>query len=215
MLKTMAKLSLIAVCLQAPAALAEPVTFTVNDPQHRDVVTFTSLAPLELVQGNTARIFGTIKMDDSMDLSKGPVTGHLEVDLRTLDTGIGMRNDDMRKDFLETERYPTATFDLEAVKNPPILKPGVKQVLLATGTFSVHGVSQKRTIPIEVVYFPMSPDTARKIPNADLLSVNTEFPVTFHDHNIKRPEFLFQKLSDLVAVKLNCVGFCMVKKSPK
>jgi polyisoprenoid-binding protein YceI len=215
MLKTVTGLGLIALCLQAPAALADPVTFTVNDPQHRDVANFTSLAPLELVQGSTARIFGTISIDDSMDLSKGPVKGHLEVDLRTLETGIGMRDEDMRRDFLETERYPTATFDLESVKNPPVLMPGVKQVLMTVGTFSVHGVSQKRTIPIEVVYFPMSPETARKIPNANLLTINTEFPVTFHDHNIKRPEFLFQKLSDLVAIKLNCVAFSMVKKSPK
>jgi polyisoprenoid-binding protein YceI len=189
-------------------AIAKPITFKIGDDKKRDVVSFTSDAPIELIVGNTHDIDGTVTLDDSLDLNKKPLEATFNVNLASIDTGIPLRNEHMRDNFLQTKQFPKATFVLKSLQKPVVLKPGVKTRLIATGDFTLHGKTVKKVVPVDVTYFKKCAATEAKMPGCDLLQINAQFPVAFvKDHGVQRPEIVFQKLSDTVDVKIAATAY--------
>ena len=91
---------------------------------HDNLVRFISQAPIEDFDGVTDRIDGYVLLDGLRFESSagGPETEfYLEVELASLDTGIGLRNRHMRENYLEVEEYPYATFSCRYAGNP---RPG-------------------------------------------------------------------------------------------
>lgn len=186
-------------CLTAQSSIAAPVTFVVNDPDHRDSVSFTSDAPIELIVGRTNKVTGKIDLDDSLDLSKMPLNAQFEVDLTSIDTGIPLRNTHMRDNFLETGKYPKAIFKMTSIGTPVTLKDGQTAKLKTTGEFSLHGKTVKRDIPVDVTFRRTCKEQG-KFDNCDLIQIRSTFPIAFKDYAIQRPEIVFQKLADTVIV---------------
>ncbi len=185
-------------------AFAKEIKFDVNDPTGRDSVSFNSNAPIEVIVGHTNKITGTVSLDDSLDLSKQPISAQFDVDLASIDTGIALRNEHMRDNFLETKTFPKATFKLKSIASgATVLKDKQKVHLEANGDFTVHGKTVQKKVPIDVTYFKMCPATEGKFKNCDLIQINATFPVAFKDHDIKRPEVVFQKLADTVFVTVS------------
>jgi polyisoprenoid-binding protein YceI len=193
------------------AASAGPITFVVDDSKNssgsRDSVSFTSDAPIELIVGHTNKITGKINIDETLDLSKKPLEAQFAVDLASIDTGIELRNEHMRDNFLQTKQYPQATFKLKSLGKPVALKPGQKTRIDASGDFTIHGKTVTKNVPVFVTWFKKCQATEQKKPGCDLLQISAEFPVAFKDHGIPRPEIVFQKLSDTVIVKVGATGY--------
>src|SRR5689334_21386090 len=97
-------MSLSVVLVLAPlSAMAAEKTFVINDESHRDVVNFTSDAAVELIKGTTTNIDGTIRYDEGLKFDAAhPYKVNFTVDLPSIDTGIGLRNEHLRENFLET-----------------------------------------------------------------------------------------------------------------
>ncbi|MBN8659890.1 MAG: YceI family protein [Candidatus Obscuribacter phosphatis] len=191
----------------ANAAFAGTANFVVDDPKKRDTVSFTSDAPVELIVGNTNKITGSISMDDSLDFSKQPFSAVFDVDLASIDTGIALRNEHMRDNFLETKKFPKATFRVKSVSAATTqLKPGKKVTVQAVGDFTVHGKTVSKTVPVDVTYFEPCKQEGVKFPDCAMLQIRAELPVAFKDHDIKRPEIVFQKLADTVFVKISATA---------
>jgi hypothetical protein len=93
----------IALSLASTSVSAKQLNFVVDDEKKRDSISFTSDAPIELIVGKTSAVKGKISVDESMDLSK-PFTATFDVDLASIDTGIPLRNEHMRDNFLETKK---------------------------------------------------------------------------------------------------------------
>ncbi|HOX24384.1 MAG TPA: YceI family protein [Candidatus Krumholzibacteria bacterium] len=156
-------------------------------------VVFTSKAPMESFDGKTQQVRGHVTCDPASLV--GPVDLRIEVDLASLDTGIGMRNTHMRERHLQTDRYPLAVFTGEAVTaaSSPGLVLGQPVDVTVKGTFDLHGVAR----PLEVV-------VSTVLATDGVLTATTAFPVKLSDHAIDRPQFLVMKLADeqQVAVRL-------------
>lgn len=191
-------------------ASAKTVTFVVGDPDKRDSVSFNSDAPIEVIVGNTSSIKGQVVVDESLDLSKTPVSATFEVPLSTIDTGIDLRNQHMRDNFLETAKYPNATFKLTKIQ-PTVLKPNQKVTVKADGEFTLHGVTVKKTIPVEI-YYAKKCKEQQKMEGCDLLQIKAKFAVPLDDHKIKRPEAVFQKLASTVFVTIAATAFYKTTK---
>jgi polyisoprenoid-binding protein YceI len=180
-------------------------TFYVNDTKKRDVVTFTSQAPLETIIGKTADVTGfiTVNLDDI----KGSTKARIEVDLATLKTGIDMRDGHMRDNFLETAKFPKAVFELTKVDSISLNTIGdqkeVKAVL--AGNFTVHGVTKAITIPATITYYKESEQTAARAAG-DLLHVVVNFDILLGDYGIKRPQMLFMKLDETQKINIDFMG---------
>jgi len=188
-------------------ATAKPITFVVDDPKHRDLVSFNSDAPIEVIVGHTGNVKGKINLDDSLDLSKTPLSAEFDVDLASIDTGIPLRNEHMRDNFLETKKYPEAVFKVTSLTaTPVILQDGKPVKVQAAGQFSLHGKTLKRDIPVEVTFRKVC-QSQGKFEKCDLIQVKSKFPIPFKDYGIQRPEVVFQKLADTVFVTVSLTAF--------
>jgi polyisoprenoid-binding protein YceI len=116
---------------------------------------------------------------------------HIEVDLASLDTGIGKRNQTMRDDYLQTKQYPNAVFDGATVRagNGTPLTPDPPSKFEVVGNFTLHGVTRRLQAHVEMFQ-----------KDAHTIQFQAAFNVTLSDYNITRPKFLFLKLGEVQEV---------------
>ena len=136
--------------------------------------------------GSTNRVTGTITADPAAPATSSVA---LTVDLRALDTGVGLRNKEMRERYLETGKFPEATFKSVSVTGPAEVAPNAAADLKVTGDFTLHGVTKRMTIPVRVVMLPDGRVHATSlfnvkmdefgidVPKNILVTVNNEVPV--------------------------------------
>jgi polyisoprenoid-binding protein YceI len=181
---------------------AKPLHFQVRGGDGNQVA-FTSDAPVEVIQGQTNQIEGDITLDDSFKFDAAhPFNIEFSVDLPSIDTGIALRNEHMRDNFLETGKYPHATYKATAIKmqGKPDLRKAQTVKLISTGDFSLHGVTVKKTIPLTVKYQPAKAGKPASV------QVQGKFPVKLEQFHIKRPEAIFMKLAETVFVDVTVLG---------
>lgn len=200
--------AILIVLLMASAVVAQPATtktFYVNDLKKRDVVTFTSKAPLETIVGTTADVTGFVAV--SLDDIKGSVKARFEVDLTTIKTGIEMRDSHMRDNFLETGKFPKAVFELTKVDSVSFNKlENQKEVKLSLeGNFTIHGVTKLITIPATITYYAESEQTKGRA-EGDLMRIATDFNLLLGDYGIKRPQMLFMKLDETQKINIDMIA---------
>ncbi|HLQ67320.1 MAG TPA: YceI family protein [Candidatus Limnocylindrales bacterium] len=154
-------------------------------------VVFISKAPMERFEGKTGRLEGTIDVDPAQ--LGDSATVHFEVDMASLDTGIAKRNQHMRENHLETAKYPKAVFDGAAIHaaGGASLATGKATTLDVEGAFTLHGVTRRIRIPVEVTY------------KRGAISFKTTFRVSLADYAISLPQFLFLKLADTQEVRVS------------
>jgi polyisoprenoid-binding protein YceI len=161
------------------------------DLEKENRVRFISDAPLEDFEGVTSRIDGFLflsgeGLDGETDLESSEF--FFEVDLASLDTGIGLRNRHMRDNYLETDEFPFASF-AGRVARLEVEDSGLLRVN-TRGTFSIHGVERAREIDC----------SAERI--APSLRVRCAFQVTLSDHEIPIPKLMFMKIDEVMEVDL-------------
>lgn len=117
--------------------------------------------------------------------------GELAVDLRTLDTGIGLRNRHLRENYLEVDRgegFARAVLTAIALDGQD---PGSAEgAARFTGTLLLHGTKK-----------PVSGD-ARFRRAGDRVQVDATFPVRLQDFAIDEPRYLGVGVKDEVDVKV-------------
>lgn len=117
--------------------------------------------------------------------------GSVAVDLRSLDTGIGLRNEHLREKYLEVDKG--AGYD-QAVLSDVVLQglnPGAPAGKGSfTGLLTLHGVKKAVNGPVEV----------RQAGTG--WSVRASFPVNLPDYNIEKPRYLGVGVRDTVQVSV-------------
>jgi polyisoprenoid-binding protein YceI len=176
---------------------ARAAEFVVH-PGNDNRVVFVSNATMETFEGKTNRMEGHLTVNPAA--IGDSIVVHVEVDLASLDTGIGKRNQHMKSEHLETDKYPKAIFDGASVHGPANakLEPGKAVMFDVEGTFSLHGVSRRLRTQIEATYTEQA--------GAGRIAFKTTFPVGLSDYNISRPQFLFLKLAEAQQVKVSGVA---------
>jgi len=199
------------VAVAAFAQQGEIKTFYVNDEMKKDVVSFTSKAPLETIVGRTGDVTGYVTVDLN-NVGEG-TKGRFDVDLASVKTGISLRDQHMREQYLETDKYPKAVFELTRVVSAesPKLIDGKAIQLMLEGNFSVHGVTKLIQIPATVTYMKESEATRSRLPG-DLLHIEAAFTIMLSDYSIKRPQFVILKLDE--AQKINVDLFASTGSPP-
>lgn len=151
-----------------------------------NVATFHAEDTYDAFDGKTSDVSGTIVADPA-NPSAASVQVNINVD--SLDTGVGMRNSEMRGRYLETKKFGTATFKSVSVAGPASIAPNQPTDINVTGDLTLHGVSKRMTIPVRVVLIPDGrihattnfkihmPDFGISVPHNILVTVNDEVPV--------------------------------------
>jgi len=158
-------------------------------PGSPNQVVFTSKATTESFQGKTDKVQGRIVLDPARVADS--VLVHIEVDLASLDTGIGKRDQTMRDDYLQTKKYPRAVFDGATVRagNGTPLTPDPPSKFEVEGNFTLHGVTRRLRAQVDLFQ-----------KDARTIQFQAAFHVTLSDYNITRPKFLFLKLGEVQEV---------------
>ena len=99
-----------------------------------------------------------------------------EVDMTTLTTDSGLRDNAIRQQAIETSRFPTATFTTTApIELGSIPAEGEEITVDATGELTLHGVTKTVTIPL----------TAKR--QGDVIAVVGSLDIPFSDYSISQP----------------------------
>jgi polyisoprenoid-binding protein YceI len=147
----------------------------------------TVLCPLTIggsFEARTKALSGQVGM--APDNSQ-PLDGDLLVDLQTLETGIGLRDDHLRKKYLEVGRGPG--YSQARLRNIRVEKLSGKTPFHAV--LLLHGQSK------EVI------GTADIKPEGDGYRLNASFPVRVSEFGIPEPTYLGVGVKDEVVVRVN------------
>ena len=121
--------------------------------------------------------------------------GDLSVDLRTLDTGIGLRNEHLRNEYLEVghgEGFERAV--LSEIQLGDVDPDTFQGRTGFTATFLLHGA--RRTV---IGHAEIHRDGSS-------VRVEASFPVTLADYGIAKPRYLGVGVKDEVQVKVSLVA---------
>jgi polyisoprenoid-binding protein YceI len=177
---------ILAVMLLFPLTVAAQRVEYQVDTKAKNNVKFISDAPVEDFEGVTSKIDGYL-VHDGEEVSAGSEL-YFEVDLRTLDTGIGLRNRHMREDYLHTDKYPYAKYSGNVSK---AWKSGKGTEVMVSGNMDIHG--KKKALDVRGVITPVS----------NGIRIKTSFEVKLTDHNIEVPQLMFVKISEVMKLELD------------
>lgn len=144
------------------------------------------LCPLTIGGGFEARtdaVSGQVSLGSEQP---GSLDGALSVDLRTLKTGIGMRDRHMRDNYLEVEKAPG--FDTATIEDIQIEKLDGKTSF--NGTLVLHGERK-----------PIS-GSATIARQGGGYRIEAEFPVKVSEFNIPKPSYLGVGVQDQIRIKI-------------
>ncbi len=124
---------------------------------------------------------GTISIEPGKRLASSDI----HVPLAPLTTGIDMRDHHMKEKFLQTEKFPEATFKANELAFPGGKLPESAEV---PGTFTVHGVSKPVTATVTIKAVDKGFDC------------ETDFEITVSDFGMDIPSFAGVTMADKVKV---------------
>src|SRR5262245_45801880 len=142
-------------------------------------------------QAKTAALSGSLTTSGA----EHSYDGALVVDLRTIDTGIELRNDHLREKYLEVDKapgYDKATLSEIDLKGLTADSPEGKGSF--AGSLTLHGTKRTVSGPAEI----------RK--QGSVLRVKASFPVNLSEYNITEPRYLGVGVRNTVQVEVTFVA---------
>jgi polyisoprenoid-binding protein YceI len=143
-------------------------------------------------EAKTSALSGALTLASS---SPAAYSGELTVDLRTLDTGIELRDDHLRNEYLEVGKgdgFSTAV--LSAISLGNVDPDTIQGRTPFTGTLLLHGVKR-----------PIAGQAEIKRSNGSM-RIDASFPVTLTDFGIAKPQYLGVGVKTEVQVKVSLVA---------
>ena len=145
-------------------------------------ITFTSDAPLELIQATSNQLGGWLN-PDTRQFSFG-------VNIKSFKGfKVAAQQKHFNENYLESDKYPQATFEGKIIEDIDLHRDGLYSIR-AKGNLSIHGVVQERIIKCSLT-----------IKNGSV-NVKANFIVLLVDHNIAIPKILSQKLASDIKVEV-------------
>jgi polyisoprenoid-binding protein YceI len=172
----------------ATGAFGAPKSYAIA-PDGKSWAGFRIDDTLEDIDGDTKKVSGSITVDPA-NLDSASVV--LTVDLASLDSGMKMRDDDMKETYLEVKKYPTATFKSTNVSGAASISPGQSADLKVAGDFTLHGVTRRIVVPVHVT-----------LESANRAHATSKFVIRMTDYNIEVPKKLVLSVENEVAVKFD------------
>jgi polyisoprenoid-binding protein YceI len=127
--------------------------------------------------GGTTAVGRTTKVSGSMTLT-GAVVSNVEItaDLTALASDNQNRDGQLRREALETNSFPTATFKLTgSIDLGTLPADGTTAKANATGDLTLHGVTKSVTIALQATR------------QGGIIAVTGSLPIVFADYSIQKP----------------------------
>lgn len=159
-------------------AAGQDVIFTTTS----GTISFISDAPLEVISAASKKMEGVM---DTRALSYA-----FSVNIRTFEGfNNGLQRQHFYENYMETDKYPKATFSGKIIEHVDLTKPGTYQVR-AKGMLTIHGRSKERILKTELIC------------NGTEIKASSSFRVPLTDHQIEVPRIVYQKIAQEIEVKV-------------
>jgi polyisoprenoid-binding protein YceI len=146
-------------------------------------ILFRSDAPLELIKASSNELAGLFDTDKKMFAFR------IRVNTFSGFNGL-LQKEHFNENYLETTKYPYASFEGKLIEDIDYSKPGTFNVR-AKGNLTVHGVTQERIIKVML-----------EVKNK-MIAASSEFTVLLADHNITIPKVVHEKLASEIKVAVS------------
>jgi polyisoprenoid-binding protein YceI len=143
---------------------------------------FTSEAPLELIKAQSDKTNGVI------DIATKNVAFSIDVDSFE-GFNSGLQKEHFRENYMETEKYPKATYKGKIIEDIDFSKNGTTTVR-SKGVFSIHGTEKEKIVKVKITIKDKE------------IAIETSFDVPLEDHNIKIPKVVNQKIASVIMVEV-------------
>ncbi|MBU1099378.1 MAG: YceI family protein [Bacteroidetes bacterium] len=160
------------------------------DKSKKNSAVYESDAAVLTFEGATDKLDGFVFWEGET-LFESNTKIYFEVDLNTLDSGIGKRDSDMRE-ILNTNKWGFATFEgaVDSFEYPTEDKNEISVVL--SGKFFVNGVHKEMKVPGKI------------IKSAEGIKIESDFSIFLNDYNVEAPSLLaFVKVSEEIKLNLD------------
>jgi polyisoprenoid-binding protein YceI len=199
-----AVLPLIAGAQTAPAP-AQKQSFVFNDPYSRDTITFMLDAPLEVINGLSNQIKGSLVVEGTK------ASGKLAVPVKSIKTGNESRDEDLLNDkWLDAAKYPELLVEFKDVTLPAALEPGKPLKFQTKAQFTIHGVTREEQVEVAATLLKEAPETRKRAPG-DLLRVRAKFQIPLEAYKINRTGALILKVGEVAEVSVDTWGSTQFK----
>lgn len=198
-----ALLPLAAGAQSAPASAKQ--TFFFNDDQNRDTVTFMLDAPLEVINGLSNQVRGSVTVENNK------ASGKLYVPVSSIKTGNETRDGHLQNDkWLDAAKYPDIIVEFKDLALPGPLETGKPVKLKTQGKFTIHGVTREEPVEVTAFYMKESADTKKRAAG-DLLRVRARFQIPLEAYKINRTGVLILKVAEVADVAVDAWGSTQYK----
>ena len=144
------------------------------------IINFKSDAPLEVITATSKKMEGIIDAD--------ALTFAFSLQVRTFEGfNNGLQRQHFYENYLETDKYPTATFSGKIIEHVNLKVPGT-YTIRAKGQLTIHGRTKERIIKTEI------------ISTGSELKAKSSFIVPLVDHQIEVPRIVNQKIAQEIEV---------------
>ena len=185
LLARMLTLAAISLALLAPAA-AQQVQVTLD--RVKTHIDWTLGDVLHTVQGTFQLKSGAILFDPKT----GEASGQIVVDAASGNSGNGTRDGKMKKEVLETARYPEIVFRAKHVSG--FVSGQESLTIQVAGNFTIHGGKHDLTLTLPIVVR----NTA--------VEAHAKFDVPYVNWGMKDPSTLFLKVDKSVQISIAAAG---------
>lgn len=144
-------------------------------------VSFFSETPVENIDATSNQVVGALNVSTKTVFFKAKMT--------TFTFKKALMQEHFNENYVESEKYPNATFNGAVNENVDLRKEGTYAVTV-TGKFNLHGIEKERTIPGTITV------------KGETIAVSCEFDVKLSDHEIKIPTVVVKNIAEVVKVKV-------------
>ena len=145
--------------------------------------------------GNVHTTHGTFQLKQGhveVNPASGVVSGELVIEGNSGNSNDGARDKRMKKEILETDKFPEIRFKITKIEGIEQLKN--EATVRAVGQFTIHGASHELSVPMQM-----------KINGTDVTGTG-KFVVPFVDWGMKDPSNFLFKVNKTVEVELMAAG---------
>ncbi len=148
-----------------------------------------------ILAGNVHTVHGTFQLKRgavNFDPRSGTVSGELVVETESGDSGNGSRDRRMKKEVLETDKFPEVRLKVTRLEGPVGAQSASSVRLL--GQLTIHGASHEVSIPLQVTL------------NGTEFSGKGKFVVPYVDWGMKDPSNFLFKVNKTVEIDVEAAG---------
>ncbi len=201
----MTRLGRIAIVLFALTGFGEPTLakstdgvlhFTINTAE--STITAAVAEPMAMIRGEAVGKFkvlgGEVQGNPSSIASTGQV--ELTIDAASYDSGDGSRDEDVKRNSLEVQTFPTISFRGDRASSVRTDDKGRSEVELS-GKLTLHGVTKAIVVPLTTA-----------IDASGRLTVEGEYTFKFEEYGVKRPSKMMgmMKTGDEATISFHVVA---------